>query len=97
MVDTCINTLGCTKFITKLDLVRGYWQIPLTESAKEISTFVTPQDTYRFEVIPNGHKNASATFQRLMNQLVNDIDDCVVHLDYLIVSPYLCLPFLHFG
>ena len=84
-VDACIDALGCAKFVTKLDLVRGYWQIPLTERAKDISTFVTPQGTYRFEVMPYGLKNAPATFQRLMNQLVADIDNCAVYIDDLIV------------
>lgn len=35
-------------FVTKLDLLKGYWQVglPLTEQAKEISisAFVTPDD-----------------------------------------------------
>ena len=53
-VDACIDAIGNAKFMTKLDLVRGYWQIPLTERAKDISTFVTPQGTYRFEVMPYG-------------------------------------------
>ena len=26
----------------KFDLLKGFWQIPLTERAKEISAFVTP-------------------------------------------------------
>ena len=84
-VDACIDAIGNAKFITKLDLVRGYWQIPLTERAKDISTFVTPQGTYRFEVMPYGLKNAPATFQRLMNQLVTDIENCAVYIDDLVV------------
>ena len=84
-VDACIDAIGSAKFITKLDLMRGYWQIPLTERAKDISTFVTPQGTYKFEVMPYRLKNAPATFQRLMNQLVTGIDNCAVYIDDLVV------------
>ena len=84
-VDDCIDAIGRAGFITKLDLMKGYWQIPLTERAKEISTFVTPHGTYKFEVMPYGLKNAPATFQRLMNKLVAGIDNCAVYIDDLII------------
>lgn len=39
----CIDNLGTDKYITKLDLLKGYWQLPLTECASEIFAFVTPE------------------------------------------------------
>ena len=41
-VKDCIDRIGCAKYISKLDLLKGYWQVPLTQRAKEISAFVTP-------------------------------------------------------
>lgn len=41
-IDDCIDSLGVAKYITKLDLLKGYWQVPLTERASNISAFVTP-------------------------------------------------------
>ena len=40
-IDDCIDQLGKTKFMTKLDLLKGFWQVRLTEKAKEITAFVT--------------------------------------------------------
>ena len=40
-LEDCIDSIGPAKFITKLDL-KGYWQVPLTPRACEISAFVTP-------------------------------------------------------
>ena len=41
-VDDCIDRIGNAKHVTKSDLLKGFWQVPLTDRAKEISAFVTP-------------------------------------------------------
>ena len=41
-IDDCLYKIGQSKFVSKFDLLKGFWQIPLTEKAKEISAFVTP-------------------------------------------------------
>ena len=43
-MDDCIDKIGNTKYITKFHLLKGFWQIPLTERAKEFSAFVTPDE-----------------------------------------------------
>ena len=50
-VEEVLDSIGSEKFITTLDLARGYWQIPLAESSKEISAFTTPYGLYEFEVM----------------------------------------------
>ena len=35
-IDDCIDNIGHAKYVTKFDLLKGFWQIPLTDSAKEI-------------------------------------------------------------
>ena len=41
-VDDCIDNIGQAKYATKYDLLKGFWQIPLTNRAKDVSAFVTP-------------------------------------------------------
>ena len=36
-IENCIDKIGNANYITKFDLLKGFWQIPLTERAKEIS------------------------------------------------------------
>ena len=36
-VDDYIDQMGQLQYITKFDLLKGYWQVPLTDKAKEIS------------------------------------------------------------
>ena len=51
-IDDCIDRIGKTTYATQLDLLKGYWQIPLTNRAKRPSAFVTPDGLYQYRVVP---------------------------------------------
>ncbi|KAK3580497.1 hypothetical protein CHS0354_001095 [Potamilus streckersoni] len=53
-IDDCIDRTGNAKYVTKFDLLKGFCQIPLTVSAKNISAFVTRNGLYRYKVMPFG-------------------------------------------
>lgn len=62
-MEDCVDRVGSAKFVTKLDLLKGYWQVPLTPRASEISAFVTPDSFLQYTVMPFRLRNAPATFQ----------------------------------
>ncbi len=33
-IEDCIDQVGNAKFVSKFDLLKGYWQVPLTERAQ---------------------------------------------------------------
>ena len=72
-------------YVSKCDLNKGYWQIPLTTKAKVVSAFVTPVGLFQYKVMPFGTKNASATFQRLMNQITKDLEGSKVYIDDVVI------------
>lgn len=39
-----MDRVGSAKFVSKFDLLKGYWQVPLTARARELSAFVTLDD-----------------------------------------------------
>lgn len=84
-MEDCIDQVGSAKFVTKLDLLKGYWQVPLTSRAKEISSFVTPWGLFSYNVMPFGLRNAPATFQRLMNKVLAGQSGCAAYLDDVVV------------
>jgi hypothetical protein len=43
-----------SKFFVVLDAVKGYWQIPLDQSSRELTTFLTPFGRYRYCRAPMG-------------------------------------------
>ncbi|KAL2103518.1 hypothetical protein ACEWY4_000386 [Coilia grayii] len=69
-VDDLVERLGKAKFLTTIDLCKGYWQVPLAEDSKELTAFRTPFGHYQFTVLPFGLHGAPATFQRLMDRLL---------------------------
>lgn len=69
-VDELIDRLGPAKFITTLDLTRGYWQVPVHADSQEKTAFTTPFGLFHFKVMPFGYQGAPATFQRLMDKVL---------------------------
>ncbi|GFW45275.1 hypothetical protein TNCV_4733831 [Trichonephila clavipes] len=66
-----IHSIGRANIITTLDLLKGYWAIPMAEDSKNLTSFKTHRQQYRFKVMSFGLKNASATFQREMNKALS--------------------------
>ena len=62
-IEDCINRIGNSKYVTKMVLLQGYWQVPLTNRAKQTFAFVMPDRLYQYRVMPFGLKNAPTTFQ----------------------------------
>lgn len=81
----CIDRVGSADFVTKLDLLKGYWQVPLTQRAREISAFVTPDDFCEYTVMAFGMRNAPATFQRLVNRVLTGVACCEAYLDDVVI------------
>ena len=84
-VDDLVDSVGQCQFISKIDLLKGYHQIPLTERAQLISAFVTPFGLYQYLVMPFGLRNSPATFQRTMNYILQDLSGVNVYLDDVII------------
>ena len=68
-----------------MDLLKGYWQVPLTDRTKQLSAFVMPDGLYQYQVMPFGMKNAPTTFQRMINKLVGRMEGCEAYIDDVVV------------
>ena len=66
-IDELIDWLGKAKYISKRNLSRGYWQVPVEAASRDKTAFVTPQGLFQFRVMPFGLHGAPATFKRLMD------------------------------
>ena len=80
---------GCSVF-SKLDLKNGYLQVPLHSSAVPKTAVITPFGLYEFLQMPFGLKDASMSFQRLMDRVMAGLPFVFVYIDnILIASPDL--------
>lgn len=84
-MEDCIDQVGAAKFVSKFDLLKGYWQVPLSACAREIYAFIMPTGLYEYTVMSFGLWNAPATFQRLMNMVVIGLEGCAVYLDDVVI------------
>ena len=86
-VDDLIEQLGNAKFLSTLDLSRGYWQVPVSEDSRAKTAFTTPYGLFQFKVMPFGLQGAPATFQQMMDIVLDGVgeyasaylDDVVIH------------------
>ena len=65
-VEDLIDKVGQAKYLTKIDLSRGYWKVPMEDNSIPISAFVTPHGQFQWKYMPFGLRNAPGTFQRLV-------------------------------
>ena len=79
--------LAGKRYFTSLDLRIGYNQIKMEESSKEYTAFVTMQGHYEYNKMPFGLVNAPATFQRVMNVVIAEMNpgEVLAYLDDAII------------
>ena len=85
-IDELIDRLGKSCFISTIDLTWGYWQVPVVEEDRHKTAFITPYGLYQFNVMPFGLQGVPATFQRLMNQVLQGQESfAAAYLDDVII------------
>jgi hypothetical protein len=83
--DFTANLAGCTVF-SKIDLVKGYHQVPMAESDIPKTAICTPFGLFEYIFMPFGLKNAAQTFQRLMDKLFRHLPFVFVYLDDILIA-----------
>ena len=81
------SSLHGSKWFCTMDLKMGFHQIPMAESSKDYTAFCSPFGLFSFERMSQGLTNSPATFQRLMERCVGDMNfkELLVYLDDIIV------------
>jgi hypothetical protein len=85
MADLSSHLDGCTIF-SKLDLQKGYLQVPVKQQDVPKTAIITPFGLFEFLRMPFGLRNAGMMFQRMMDQLFFDLPCVFVYLDDLLIA-----------
>lgn len=82
-----LQCLSGAKCFSVLDLKCGYYQIPMPPEDREKAAFISPLGFFEFDRMPQGLTGAPATFQRLIENTVGDMNlfEILVYLDNIIV------------
>ena len=68
-VDVLVDSTAQHQLLSFMDIFLGYNHIKMDEADQEKTSFVTSQGLFCYKVMPLGLRNASVTYQRLMNKM----------------------------
>lgn len=69
-IDDQLDRLQSSKYFTSLDMRTGYHQIPVPESSKHYTAFVTLEGCFEYNRVPFDLTNAPAVFQHIVNKVL---------------------------
>ena len=84
-VDDFLAQLSGAKLFSKLDANSGFWQVPLAEQSRHLTTFITPFGRYCLNTMPFGISSAPEHFQKRMNKILEGLPDVVCLVDDILV------------
>lgn len=88
LISDLLDTLEGAKYYSTLDLSSGYWQMELDTQDRHKTAFSTEFGLYHWNRLPQGLKNAAASFQRLLEIVLAGLKewDISTYLDDLIIA-----------
>ena len=86
-IHDAVDHLRGSRYFATIDLLSGYWQLGMTDRAKERSAFCTRRGLFQFTRMPFGLAGAPASFCRLMSNFFKDHlwKICLTYLHDIIV------------
>ena len=85
MADITSSLAGASIF-SKLDLKKGYHQIPVHPSDVKKTAIITTLGLFEFLRMPFGLKNAGMSFQRFMDRILGGLPFVLIYLDDILVA-----------
>ena len=86
--DKALDSLQGSQWFSSLNPKSGYWQVKMDEESEPLIAFtVGPLGFYECERMPFGITNAPATFQRLMETHLGDLNLhwCIIYMDDIVI------------
>ncbi|XP_062538889.1 uncharacterized protein K02A2.6-like [Armigeres subalbatus] len=85
IIDNLLNKLKGAVVFSKLDITSAYYHVELHPESREITTFMTSKGLMRFKRLMFGINCAPEIFQRIMCEMLADIEGVIVYIDDVVV------------
>lgn len=88
LIDDCLELCKTADWFSIVDIKDAFWHVEMDEESKSLTAFVTPEGLFQWNRMPFGLTNAPATFQRYVDQVLQEhigkycaafFDDCLVY------------------
>lgn len=79
------QNIGQDQYFTKIDLSKGYWQVPVRKEDIPKTAFVTNEGSYEFLKMPFGMMNSGATLVRGIRKLLQGMRNVDTYIDDILV------------
>ncbi len=73
-IEDILAQLGSATYLSKMDLLKGFHQVPMEEESKQFTAFTCLQGKFHYKVMPFGLTNAPSTFQQLMQSVLRGLE-----------------------
>lgn len=84
-IDDTLRAMRGSKYFTKIDAKRGFFQLTLAGESRYVTTFITPCGCYRFKQTPFGLTDASEAFQKMIDKILFGIEGVRISVDDVII------------
>lgn len=86
-INDILDKLGNCHYFTTLDLASGFYQVEMDPADIHKTAFNVEHGHFEFLRMPMGLKNSPSTFQRVMDNVLRDLQNviCLVYLDDIVV------------
>ena len=88
-IDDVLDAVGQIQpnFITALDLMMAFHQIPISEKSKELTAFLTPFGKFAYKRLSMGLKNSARSCQMVVDLVLQGLQfkNCICYIDDIVV------------
>ena len=86
-LESSLQLLGGNKWFSTLDLISGYYQIPLVEEDKHKTAFSSGTGLYEFNRVPFGMISSGAAMQYAMERVLAGLNNniCLSYIDDILI------------
>ena len=79
------NQLHSSQYFTKLDLTKGFWQLPIEPSSRKYTAFKVPTGHFQFRYLPFGLLNSPSFFNRTIRNVLKGLSGVIFYFDDICV------------
>ena len=84
-IDDVFAEIGKAVVFSTVDMLSGFWQVPMAKRAQEYTAFSVGNRHFEFTKMPFGLTGAPGTFSRLMQQVLGGLKNTVVYGDDILI------------